>query len=63
MMGRVQRATPNQQVALIPAGKVPFTFLADMSYQDCGVSVKSGREVVRVFCQASIIKALAIFHT
>ena len=60
---RVQRATPNQRVALSPAGKVPFTFRADKSYQDCGVSVKSGREVVRVFSQASIIKALVIFYT
>ena len=62
-MARVQRATPNQRVALSPAGKVPFTFRADNSYQDCGVSVKSGREVVRVFSQASIIKALVIFYT
>ena len=60
---RVQRATPNQRVALSPAGKVPFTFRADKSYQDCGVSVKSGREVVRVFSQASIIKVLVIFYT
>ena len=60
---RVHRATPNKRVALSPAAKVPITFRADKSYQDCGVSVKSGREVVRVFSQASIIKALVIFYT
>ena len=63
MVARVHRATPNQRVALSPAAKVLFTFRADKSYQDCGVSVKSGREVVRVFSQASIIKALVIFYT
>ena len=60
-MARAHRATPNKRVALSPAAKVPITFRADKSYQDCGVSVKSGREVVRVFSQASIIKALVIF--
>ena len=39
VLGRDQRATPNQQVSLSPAGKVPFTFRADNFYQDCGVSV------------------------
>ena len=54
--GRYQRATPNKRVALSPAGKIPFTFRAAKSYQDCGLSVQSGCEVVRVFSQAIIIK-------
>ena len=37
--GRYERATPNQRVALSTAGKVPYTFRAEKSYQDSGLSV------------------------
>ena len=37
--GRYERATPNQRVALSTVGKMPHTFRAEKSYQDCGLSV------------------------
>ena len=54
-------ATPNQRVVLSAAGKVPYTFRAEKSYQGCGLSVWTGRDIARVFSQAIIIKSLAIF--
>ena len=37
--GRYERATPNQRVVPSSAGKVPYAFRAEKSYQDCSLSV------------------------
>ena len=61
--GQYERVKCNQRNSLSAAGKVPYTFWAEKSDQECGLSVQTEQDVARVFSQAIIIKPLVFFCT